>query len=216
MAIPKVIYQTFKTNKLPLINRLSVKWLKLRNKDYSYEFYDDERIVRFLKEEYEPEVFEAYDRLNIGAAKADFFRYAVLYKNGGIYLDVDAYVLGQLDDIIKPEDVAVISKEKFPNIFVQWALIFEAKHPFLKRTLEIIIKNIAENAYPNSVHWMTGPSAYSKAILECIAENPNIPYRILGRDYQKAIKPRLPLSGGLYKGLQHWKKMEQTVGVLKS
>ncbi|WEK19945.1 MAG: glycosyltransferase [Candidatus Pedobacter colombiensis] len=215
MAIPKVIYQTFKTNKLPLINRLSVKWLKLRNKDYSYEFYDDERIIRFLKEEYEPEVLQAYNQLNIGAAKADFFRYAILYKKGGVYLDIDAYVPGHLDAFIKPEDVAIISKEKFPNIFVQWALIFEAGHPFLKRTLEVIINNIKENSYPNSVHWMTGPTAYSKAILECIAENPNIPYRIFGQDYKKAIKPRLPFSKTLYKDSQHWKKMEKTTSVLK-
>lgn len=215
MAIPKVIYQTFKTNKLPLINRLSVKWLKLRNKDYRYEFYDDERIIRFLKEEYEPKVLQAYNQLNIGAAKADFFRYAILYKKGGVYLDIDAYVLGHLDNIIKQDDVAVISKEKFPNIFVQWALIYEAGHPFLKRTLEVIISNIEENAYPNSVHWMTGPTAYSKAILECIAANPDVPYRIFGQDYKKAIKPRLPFSKMLYKDSQHWKKMEKTTSVLK-
>jgi mannosyltransferase OCH1-like enzyme len=215
MPIPKVIYQTFKNKELPWINRLAIKWLKLRNTDYSYEFYDDERIKTFLLAEYGQEVYDVYNQLYIGAAKADFFRYAILYKKGGVYLDIDAYILGGLDQIIKPEDTAVISKEKFPNIFVQWALIYEAGHPFLKRTLEIIINNIKQNAYPNSVHWMTGPTAYSKAILECMAENPDIKYRIFGQDYKKAIKPRLPLSKGLYKGAQHWKKMEKTTPVLK-
>jgi len=215
MAIPKVIYQTFKTNKLPLINRLSVKWLKFRNKDYEYEFYDDNRIVEFLKAEYEPEVFQAYERLNIGAAKADFFRYAILYKKGGVYLDIDAYALGQLDKIIKPDDVAVISKEKFPNIYVQWALIFEAGHPFLKKTIDQLMRNISENAYPHSVHWMTGPTAYSQALLQHIAENPEVKYRIFGQDYDKKIKPRLPFSKMLYKDSQHWKKMEKTTSVLK-
>jgi mannosyltransferase OCH1-like enzyme len=215
MPIPKVIYQTFKNAELPFINRLAIKWLKLRNKGYSYEFYDDERIKTFLLAEYGKDILDVYNKLNIGAAKADFFRYAILYKKGGVYLDMDAYMLGRLDNIIKPADTALISKEKFPNIFVQWALIYEAGHPFLKRTLEIVINNIKQNAYPNSVHGMTGPTAYSKAILECIAENPEIKYRIFGQDYKKAIKPRLPLSKLLYKGGQHWKKMEKTINVLK-
>lgn len=215
MPIPKVIYQTFKNRQLPLINRLSVQWLKLRNKDYTYEFYDDTRILEFLLAEYGPETVELYNKLNIGAAKADFFRYAILYKKGGVYLDMDAYVLGRLDDIIEPDDQALISREKFPDIFVQWALIFEAGHPFLKKTMEVVIQNIRENAYPHSVHGMTGPTAYSKAILLCIAEDPTIKYRIFGQDYKKAIKPRLPLSKLLYKDSQHWKKMEKTTSVLK-
>lgn len=215
MPIPKVIYQTFKSDKLPLINRLAIKWLKSRNKDYSYEFYDDERIVAFLLEEYGQEMLDVYNRLNIGAAKADFFRYAILYKKGGVYLDIDAYVPGHLNDIIRPDDHAVISREGFPDLFVQWALVYEAGHPFLKRTLDNVVKNIKENAYPESVHGMTGPTAYSQAILACIAEQPDIPYRIFGQDYQKAIKARLPLSGQLYKGSHHWKKMEKITGVLK-
>lgn len=216
MSIPKVVYQTFKNTKIPFINRLAIKWLKLRNKDYSYEFYDDERIRTFILTAYGQDVLDVYDKLNIGAAKADFFRYAILYKKGGVYLDIDAYVLGKLDNIIKPGDTAVISREKFPNIFVQWALIYEPGHPFLKRTLDIVIHNIQQNAYPNSVHWMTGPTAYSKAILECMTEDPGIKYRIFGQDYQKAIKPRLPFSKLLYKGSQHWKKMEQVTMVLKA
>lgn len=215
MSIPKVIYQTFKNADLPFINRIAIKWLKLRNKDYSYEFYDDERITAFILAEYGQEILDVYNRLEIGAAKADFFRYAILYKKGGIYLDIDAYVLGKLDRIIQPDDTALISREKFPNIFVQWALIFEAGHPFLKHTLDIVIDNIRQNAYPNSVHWMTGPTAYSKAILACIAAHPEIKYRIFGQDYNKAIKPRLPFSRMLYKGSQHWKKMEQVTMVLK-
>lgn len=215
MSIPKVIYQTFKNDKLPLINRLAIKWLKFRNKEYRYEFYDDERIQTFILEEYGGYILELYNRLNIGAAKADFFRYAILLKKGGVYLDIDAYVPGRLGHIIRPDDHAVISREGFPDRFVQWALIYEAGHPFLKKTLEIVIENIEKNAFPTSVHLMTGPTPYSKAILTCIGDDPNIPYRIFGQDYEKTIKARLPLSRQLYKGSHHWKKMEKITGVLK-
>ncbi|ULT22460.1 hypothetical protein KUH03_23990 [Sphingobacterium sp. E70] len=82
MAIPKVIYQTFKTNQIPWLTKLYIKRFRRKNKSYRYEFYDDQRVDAFIKESFDKEVYKAYSRLQIGAAKADFFRYAVLYIYG--------------------------------------------------------------------------------------------------------------------------------------
>ncbi|GAA4330539.1 hypothetical protein GCM10023149_35780 [Mucilaginibacter gynuensis] len=214
MAIPKVIYQTFKRRQLPFINRLAIQWLKFRNKAYDYEFYDDARIEAFMNAEFAGEVANAYNKLNIGAAKADFFRYCILYKKGGVYLDIDAYVPGALDSFIKPDDVAVITEERHPGIFVQWAMIYEAGHPFLKRTIDIVVDNIKHNRYPNSVHGMTGPTPYSQAIHSLMSDK-TIRYRVMGVDYNKAIRSRLPFSKLLYKKGEHWKAMEKVVTVLR-
>jgi inositol phosphorylceramide mannosyltransferase catalytic subunit len=89
MPIPKIIYQTYYSNKLPIITKFFIWWMRKRNPDYKYEFFDDARIDNFLKTEYPPDFFKAYQKLAIGAAKADFFRYAVLYKTGGVYVDID-------------------------------------------------------------------------------------------------------------------------------
>ena len=79
MSIPKVIYQTYATNNLPLTARAFILWMKFINPSYKYEFYDDARIEKFLKAEFDEDVFKAYKRIDIGAAKGDFFqvRYVV-------------------------------------------------------------------------------------------------------------------------------------------
>ena len=90
MSIPKIIYQTFRTAELPLVTQWHISRLKKKNPEYQYEFYDDERIEHFIATAYNHEVLSLYQKIDIGAAKADFFRYAILYKRGGIYLDIDS------------------------------------------------------------------------------------------------------------------------------
>jgi mannosyltransferase OCH1-like enzyme len=217
MPIPKVVYQTFKHQNLPLITRLFIKWLKWVNKDYRYEFYDDARIETFLQADFGDEVLAAYKKIDIGAAKADFFRYCILYKKGGIYLDIDAYVLKPFDQFIKPDDVALISREGHPGVFVQWALIYEAGHPFLEKTIEHVLENIKHNRYPHDVHKMTGPTPYSIIINHYIENKIPVNYRLMGTDYDGVIKSRLPLGRLLYRNEkgEHWKKAQLTRGVLK-
>ncbi|MET3112756.1 hypothetical protein AAKU52_000474 [Pedobacter sp. CG_S7] len=215
MPIPKIIHQTFKSADLPFITRWQISRFKKKNADYLYEFYDDLRIEQFLVEEYDADTLSLYKRINIGAAKADFFRYAVLYKKGGIYIDIDSAIIGKLNDFIKAEDSAILSKEKNPGLYVQWALIYQANHPFLKKTLALIFDNIRTNKYPHDVHQMTGPKVYSDAIKQCLVENPSISYRILGTDYNDHLKFKYPLSKLLYKKGEHWRQQQLTQSVLK-
>ena len=42
----------------------------------------------FIKNNYPVDVLEAFNKLIPGAYKADLWRYCVLYKLGGIYLDI--------------------------------------------------------------------------------------------------------------------------------
>lgn len=218
MAIPKIIFQTFKTNNLPFITRWHINRMIKKNPDYDYQFYDDRRAEHFIKEEFGQEVFSLFRKIEIGAAKADLFRYAILYKKGGIYLDIDSLLVKKLNDFILPGDKAVISLEKHKEFFCQWALIFEAGHPFLKKTLEMVIENLKENKYPNDVHKMTGPTAYSFAIKECLQESPDIEFRQLAEDYDGAFKFHYRMSKFFLYGFlrrNHWRKLQKTRSVLK-
>lgn len=216
MAIPKIIHQTFKSSKLPFLTRWHISRFRKNNPDYAYEFYDDQRIESFLAAEFGDEILSLYKRLNIGAAKADFFRYAVLYKKGGIYVDIDSGINGSLNEFILPADEAIITREGNPLLFAQWALIFNAGHPFLKKTMEMVADNIRQNRFPHDVHQMTGPSVYTLAIEDVLANNPETPHRILGTDYDKHLKVKYKLGKFfLYEKNDHWKKKQLTTPVLK-
>lgn len=219
MAIPKTIFQTFKTDILPFITRWHIRRMREKNPEYDYQFFDDLRVDHFVEEEFGQEVFSLFKRIDIGAAKADFFRYAILYKKGGIYLDIDSLIVKKLNDFILPGDKAIISLEKHLECFCQWALVFEAGHPFLKKTLEIVIKNLNENKYPNDVHKMTGPTAYSYAIKECLNESSDIEFRQFGNDYDGAFKVHYRMSKFFLYGFSrknHWKEIQKTRSILKS
>jgi mannosyltransferase OCH1-like enzyme len=217
MSIPKIIHQTFKTDKLPFITRWHISRFRKRNPEYAYEFYDDERIASFLQEHFDEEVFRQYQRLNIGAAKADFFRYAVMLKRGGVYIDVDSAINSRLDNFILGDDVAIISREHNQGMFVQWALIFEPGHPFMQKTLEMVLDNIRNNRYPHDVHKMTGPQVYSSAIKTCLAEDKEIQHRLLGYDYNDHLRFKFPLNKLMYTNREeHWKKKQIITTVLKS
>lgn len=215
MAIPKIIYQTFRTERLPFVTRQFVRLMRLRNPTYDYQFYDDARVDQFIREEFDDEVYKAYKRITIGAVKADFFRYAILYKKGGVYLDVDGYAVKNLDKMILPDDHAIVTHEGNPGLYAQYALVFDKGHPFLKRTLEKVLDNIKHNRHPHDGHQMTGPTVYTAAVNECIAEKITDKYRIWGVDYNGFLNPRHPLRKKLYRKGEHWREAQQLRPLLK-
>ena len=202
--IEKNIFQTWHTDKLDPTIQTRIDKFKKENSTYTYKLYLDADIDRFVNETYPGDIAEAYNRLNIIVAKADFWRYLVLYTYGGVYVDIDSNIEKPLDTLIRDEDEAVITYEMRPGVpiaYVQWALIFKKGHPILKKTIDMIVDNIKNNRHPNNILNMTGPIVFADAIKavhrELYQEDPpeidhaidktynknGISYRIYGVDY---------------------------------
>lgn len=162
--IPKNIFRTWYTDDLHPEIQNQINRIKELNTNYSHQIYTDEEIDKFVNENYPGEIADAYNRLNIIVAKVDFWRYLVLYKYGGVYLDMDSTININLDNFIRDSDEAIITAEGNPNYYVQWALIYNKGHPILKKTIELIVENIKNNTYPNDIIKMTGPGVYSRAV----------------------------------------------------
>lgn len=193
MKIPKVIYQTFKTNSIPWIARCYRWIIRLRNPQFRFEFFDDAAAESFLAEEFPPRYLAAFQKLHVGAGKADLFRYALLYKRGGVYLDLDAMIHINLNRLILPDDEAVLSMEQnsCPDtgqpLLLQWALIYAPGHAFLEKTIEMVLDNIENSRFPYDLHRATGPTAYTKAVRESLQAVPDLPHRIVGVDYHGGL-----------------------------
>ena len=54
--------------------------------------------------EQHPAYYNTYRRLNKPEEKADFFRYLVVYGEGGVYADVDTVCVRPMDDLCLPSD----------------------------------------------------------------------------------------------------------------
>lgn len=188
-VIPKVIHQTYHSKNLPPEIQENIQYLKTLNPEWELKLYDDDEILNYIKSHY-PNLVDIYNKINpiYGAAKADFFRYLVVYNEGGVYLDIKSSMSKPLNDILKAEDRYLLCHwqngpdDFHPNIgfhdciespygeFQQWHLVATKGHPFLKAVIENVCNNIQNyNPYIHdsggwSVVNLTGPIAYSLAI----------------------------------------------------
>lgn len=172
MPIPKVIYQTWCNKQLHPIIQNKIGYMMSLNPGYEHKLFDDNDIDQFVNENFPGEIADCYNKLNIIVAKTDFWRYLILYKNGGVYLDMDSTIQTSIDSFMNDSDDAIITAEG-PDLFLQWGLIFNKGHHILKRTIELIVDNIKNNNYPNDIHKMTGPTVFTQAIRSIHEENFN-------------------------------------------
>ena len=82
--IPKIIHQTYYNKNLPIQIQANINHLKNENPDWDFRLYDDDDIEKYIQSHF-PQLLTIYKKINpnYGAAKADFFRYIVMYKDGG-------------------------------------------------------------------------------------------------------------------------------------
>jgi autotransporter strand-loop-strand O-heptosyltransferase len=185
LRIPKIIHQTFRTKELPEELRVSVESLKKLNPDFEYRYYDDEDCYNFIKENYDEETLSLYSSINpkYGSSKSDFFRYLLMYKVGGVYLDIKSSAKIPLNDIILPTDEYLLTHWEgrdwnqilnyYHGEFQNWHIICKPNHPFLEKTIELVKRNIRNYKGEKgkiSVLNLTGPIVYSEAIVSLIDE----------------------------------------------
>lgn len=194
VEIPKIIYQTFGTKHLPAPLADNVEYIKNLNPSWEHVLFDDQDIVSFIRSEYGTEILELYFRINekYGAARADLFRYLVIYRFGGVYLDIKSRMLKSLDDIIKPSDKFLLSRWGDIDIsehgelrhipggeFENWHVIGIKGHPFLRHVANAVFDNIEsyrpwrQGVGKNAVLRVTGPVAYTLAIYPLVDQYPN-------------------------------------------
>jgi len=174
--IPRVVYQTWYTRNLHKEVRKERRHMQEINPDYEFKLFLDAEMDKFVESNFDRRVYDAYSKLNIVTAKADFWRYLVLYKNGGVYIDMDSAILKPLSSFIGEKDQAVLTVQRngvdgSEPLFAQWGLIFAPGHPILNRTIECIIDNISQRRFANSTLFLTGPVVYSNAISSLHQEN---------------------------------------------
>jgi len=224
--IPFIVHQTFYTTSLPIQIVKIINHNKKLCPNYKFYFYDDEACEEFIKKNFEERVYNAYMKLNkyYGAMKADFFRYCVLYKLGGIYLDIKSKINKPLGLIIKANDVCVLDKlrnylepwRRNNPTYEQWLLMFAPNHPYLNEMINQMVSNIENNYQPRiegyikltskqKVLMLTGPDAFTQAINTYIKKNNRIEHRTI--DYNNYFQRH---NGGymhMYKNKRHYSEV---------
>lgn len=191
--IPRVIRQTFPTQPLPAPVADSIAAMLARNPGWSHDFYDDAAMRAFIRREYGRRILRTFDRIDpaYGAVRADLFRYLLMYRLGGVYLDSKSRFTGSIDAVLRPGDRYVLTQwdnqpggrhegwgipaELYDVLptgeFQQWHIICAPGHPFLRAVILHVLDNILhydpvrDGVGLKAVLRLSGPTAYSAAIL---------------------------------------------------
>ena len=198
--IPKIVHQTYaidpESPDFPVAFKENLDALKRDNPEWEFRFYNDDDVIEFIQQKF-PELVEIYQRIDprYGAARADFFRYLVVFEEGGLYLDVKSGALRGFDDIIREDDKMILSfwPRSWPKNMLgqhpgitnsvgelqQWYVAAISGHPLLASVINNVCYNI-ENYNPilhDYGSWgvlnLTGPIAFTEAIYPQLDKHPH-------------------------------------------
>jgi mannosyltransferase OCH1-like enzyme len=165
-SVPLEIYQTWYTKDLPPGMMQSVIKLRKDNPQFKYNLFDDDDCKNFIKEHFGIKVYDAFENLIPGAYKADLWRYCILFKNGGIYVDIKFHTnnfnLKQLidNDYFVKDRGGHWEKDKI-GIYNGFMIAKPKNQLFLKCISEIVENVHAGNMGLNALY-PTGPGLLGK------------------------------------------------------
>ena len=162
--IPRIFWITNYDNRVTLSLYANHLWNRWLSPTFEHRFCDDAACLSFVRENCDARTVAAYSSLQIGAAKADYWRALVLAKIGGVYADIDAALCWPLEWMLDADQNELFVQQKdgtITNYFVACA----SNHSIMTKTTAQICRNIEENTIQNVFH-LTGP-----AVLNEIAQN---------------------------------------------
>ncbi|NTS66800.1 glycosyltransferase [Sphingomonas sp. HHU CXW] len=173
--------------------------LRALNPQWKHRLYDAVAVERFIAEEYGEAILARYRRIapGYGAARADLFRYLLIFRLGGVYLDIKSGADRPFDEVLQHDDAFIVSQwdngpggthpsdALHPELsdvkggeFQQWHVIAAPGHPFLRAVIERVLHAIdTYNPYRVGVGLnvlrVTGPIPYTMAISPLLANYPH-------------------------------------------
>lgn len=82
------------------------------NPDYSFHFFDDARMEEYMRENYAGHpILDAFENIRIPASRADIWRYCILYREGGVYCDIDSMLSVPIRRILADDPSELLSFE---------------------------------------------------------------------------------------------------------
>jgi len=157
-VIPLHIYQVWHDFKeLPSSVKESIHLVKTQNPEFEHHLYDEAMCRAYIQEHFPKKVLRAYDTIVPHAYKADLWRYCILYKKGGIYLDSKYYGIEgfKLIQLTGKEYFCKGVSNTFFSIY-NAILICKPGNPVLKKAIDKVVEQV-EMRYYGAVPWCIGP-----------------------------------------------------------
>mgnify|MGYP003650442267 CR=1 FL=1 len=170
MSVPKIIHQFWIGDNPPT---KAMDTIKNMNPDIEYMFWDEEKCKSNLpiKHKYQLKI-DLMKELN---GKCDMYRWYILKKYGGLFIDADILCLEKIDDFMFNQAFFCWENEKMrPNLCATTIMAFPPEHNIPTMAIEYILNFRITGAAWQSV----GPELLTKVYNSC-KENKNTNVNVL-------------------------------------
>lgn len=160
--IPKLIHKVYIETSMTIpvvlpdcIREAHESWIE-KNPGYKVKYYSGNDCRKYLKLHFGKKHLNVFDNITAFGCKCDFFRFCVMYNEGGVYSDWKQVCIQPIDSYMTEKYDFVAFKDlgneySITNDFVQNAFFCSVKgHPILKKAIQICMHNFETQYYGNS------------------------------------------------------------------
>lgn len=165
--IPKVIHFMWLDKKNPYVRGFPEKYKE--NVEKWSRMNPDWRVVMWnwadIEREF-PEWLDVLDRIPIWISKCDFARFLVLYKMGGVYIDLDFIPERPFDDYVTNRELLLFFEPREHMDQLGEGLLYNGlvgatpEHPFISGWVQKMAEDAPENDKVYNVVKVTGPTGF--------------------------------------------------------
>ena len=207
--IPKNVYQTFKFNSFGKTHFEEISKFRELNRDFDFIFFDEGAQNTWIENNwFGTKILSIYKNLKFGPARADIFRYCILYTQGGYYFDIskgcrvpltslhdeecECLISFEQKDVFISPDRQIFNILKYPEKYIlQWGFGFSSGHPFLKKTIDNIeldyhlYKGRKFENPKTAILMFTGPGQFTKSVRRVLLDYPDLSITQAGIDFNR-------------------------------
>lgn len=166
-SIPRVIHQIYEDMEGPpsSLLKISESWRE-KNLDWEYRFWTKKDINEFLSDFY-PELIPIYTSFHYAVQRWDAIRYLILYKLGGVYVDMDYECTESIASLLQGVECAMglepaghcVLRRK-PYIVGNAFMATIPRHPYFKELIDTVFYKANRISYSSPAQEIlnsTGP-----------------------------------------------------------
>ena len=134
--VPAVLYQVNPSRIIKNITKKLILENLKKNPEFDYYMYNNYDCREYIKQNFNINILNAYDKLELMDYHTELWKYCILYNNGGVYIDIEYNINVSLTDYIQTKSIAFVNSNTTPFI------IAPPKLKLFKLAIDNIVNNI--------------------------------------------------------------------------
>jgi len=171
--IPLDFYTCWHTKNLPPKMKQNYDLLVKENPEFTHHLFDENDCRQFIRANFNNQVLNAYNSLIPCSYKSDLWRFCVLYKNGGIYMDIKYKCVNGFKLIALTEEEFFV-RDRPKNMTYTALICVKPNNPIMLKCINQIVNNVKNKYYGSTSLHPTGPGLLGSFFLLTEIDNMKI------------------------------------------